>query len=158
MSEFPEEEHLRKIERLPGNMIALLDYPMNWGPDKKPKAVAILEARITKDRPKVGAIVEIAYFNKDYYADGEKTVFPIDPDRGIKVAPRDAERIIKDCTSEMFEAIRAEIRDNLCSGGILKIYLPDDRALYSGFELAVSAQLEPKYRNKVELIKEPEAS
>ena len=156
MPRFPEEAHLRKVERLPGSLIALLDYPMECPPSKKPKGVTIFKVRVTKDRPKVGAIAEIEYYNADFYSEGEKSVFPIDQDRGVKVATEDFEAIIRDCAGEILSAIMIETRDSIDVGGTIKIVLPNDELLYEGLESAVTARFEPGKRKKVELVKEPE--
>ena len=148
MSGFPEEKHLRKIEHLNCGKIALFDQPMRWDPDKKPKITTVLLVRVTKDRPKVGVIAEVEHYDADYVK-SEKTVFPIDQDRGIKAAPEDAERIVKDCADEMFLEVLRTSEDSLKAGGILKIILPDDELLYKGFELAVQARTNPQYRKKI---------
>lgn len=161
MSDFPEEKHLRKIHRCSKDgVIALLDYPMEWNPSESPKTTTILDIRIEAAEPKVGIFARVNYYDREYArpgvdADGNeicRTIFPIDSDRGIKVTPRDAEGIVKDCADEIFFALLNEAAESLKSGGTLKIILPDDEELMAAFELAKNARTNPSYRNKIELI------
>lgn len=154
MVEFPKDKHMREIHHYPKDgVIALLDYPAEWNPDNPTKATTVINVKIASAEPKAGVFATVDYYDRGHARpSANRTIFPIDQDRGIKVAPRDAEEIVKDCADEVFFAVLNEAAESLKSGGILKIILPDDDELVAAFELAKQARTNPSYRNKVKIV------
>ena len=152
MSEFPEEKHMREVHRCPEDgIIALLDYPAEWDSNGSTKAATVMSVKIDTTEPKAGVFATVDYYDQGHARPtADRTVFPIDQDRGIRVAPRDAEEIVKDCADEVFFVLLSEASESLKSGGVLKIALPDDKELLAAFELAKQARTSPNYRSKVE--------